>query len=447
MGGLGAVDTTGRLVQGTCGWGSPHQHLSVYPASCRSAEDRLEVFSRHFGCVEVDSTCYAIPAAATVAKWVARTPSAFRFLVKSFGAFCASTVELGSLPRSTRHLLGPTLDGSDTSRRVSYASMPEEAKQDLWASFHAALEPIIAAGKLGCVVFQFHLTFPLSQQSKDHVEDLRRRLRADARMAVEFRNRDWVVGTAGDATAAWCRRNGLALVAADELHHETMQPDRAQRGLPSGEVRRVMPTRLEATAEWGALVRVHRRHGAEERILHPYEIAAWGRRVATVAPGLRGPVWVAWGTDWRDAPLMNARALDAEVGAGVALDWASAQRAVARSAGVVALFAKAVGGKEKEEEEEEEEEARRHTQPYGSHGGGDEEANGGSNDGGGPEAGILSASSAGRGRAAWDEGRAGGRGLANKRRASQPTPGRGPAAKKSSTIARMFAAASQKNPP
>ena len=29
---------------------------------------------------------------------------------------------------------------------------------------------------------------------------------------------------------------------------------------------------------------------------------------------LRGPVWVTWGTDWRDAPLANSRALAAAVG-------------------------------------------------------------------------------------------------------------------------------------
>ena len=66
------LDLAGRLVQGTCGWGSPHQHLSVYPASCRSAEDRLEIYSRHFGAVEVDSTCYAIPSAKVVERGDAR---------------------------------------------------------------------------------------------------------------------------------------------------------------------------------------------------------------------------------------------------------------------------------------------------------------------------------------------------------------------------------------
>ena len=44
-------------------------------------------------------------------------------------------------------------------------------------------------------------------------------------------------------------------------------------------------------------MRVHRRHGREERLLGDDEIRAWAGRVAAVAPALRGkgPVWVAGG--------------------------------------------------------------------------------------------------------------------------------------------------------
>ena len=242
----------------------------------------------------------------------------------------------GSLRHNQQQLQQPP-------RRVSYTSMPEAAKADLWTRFHAALEPMRAAGKLGCVVFQFHLSFPHSAVSKQHVEELRRRLDPRMHMAVEFRNRDWVVGAAGEDTVQWCRARQLALVAADELHHETMQTDRDQRGLRPGDVWRMLPTRLEATCDWGTVVRVHRRHGREERLLGDDEIRAWAGRVTAVAPVLRGkgPVWVAWGTDWGDAPLINSQKLAAQVGEAVALDWAAAQRDRARSGGVAGLFARA----------------------------------------------------------------------------------------------------------
>ena len=338
------LDLAGRLVQGTCGWGSPHQHLSVYPASCRSAEDRLEIYSRHFGAVEVDSTCYAIPSAKVVERWVARVPRGFVFLFKAFGAFCATSVDVASLPRSTRALLGPADDGKS---HVAYARMPEPARSDLWRAFHACLAPVARANKLACVVFQFHTSFAVSPSNRRKVEELRSRLDREIRMAVEFRDRAWIVGAVGDETVRWCASLDLALVASDELAHETAQPDRAQTGLPPGQKRTVMPTKLVASASWGAVARVHRRHGSAERVLGPSEIAPWGARIAEILPELRRrqkPMYVMWGTDYRDAPLLNAAALSDAAPAAARLDWAAEQRARARTSrnGVAGLFAKAV---------------------------------------------------------------------------------------------------------
>ena len=79
----------------------------------------------------------------------------------------------------------------------------------------------------------FQFTFPSpGTASRAKVEALRRRLDPRARMAVEFRAREWIVGGVGGATAEWCRSLDLALVAADELRHETAQPDRTSAGYP-----------------------------------------------------------------------------------------------------------------------------------------------------------------------------------------------------------------------
>ena len=337
------LDLAGRLVQGTCGWGSPHQHLSVYPASCRSAEDRLEIYSRHFGAVEVDSTCYAIPSAKVVERWVARVPPGFAFLFKAFGAFCASSVDVASLPRSTRALLGSSSDEDHLKTHVSYARMPEPARADLWNAFHACLAPAKRANKLACVVFQFHTSFAVSPSNRRKVEELRNRLDREIRMAVEFRDRAWIArGETGDETVRWCARLDLALVASDELAHETAQPDRAQTGLPPGQKRTVMPTRLVASASWGASLALpptrRRRRARAERD------RAVGARIAAILPTLRRketPMYVMWGTDYRDAPLRNAAALS-ERRRRERLDWAAEQKNRARPSrnGVAGLFAR-----------------------------------------------------------------------------------------------------------
>jgi hypothetical protein len=46
-----------------------------YPPWVRTSEQRLEVYSRTFPCVEVDSSTYAIPRPNHTEKWAAKTPA------------------------------------------------------------------------------------------------------------------------------------------------------------------------------------------------------------------------------------------------------------------------------------------------------------------------------------------------------------------------------------
>eukprot|EP00976_Prorocentrum_cordatum_P071195 1180229-Prorocentrum_minimum.AAC.4 len=50
-------------------------------------------------------------------------------------------------------------------------------------------------------------------------------------MAVEFRERAWLVGAEGGRTERWLRQHNLTLVLADELMHETLPP--ARDGFPA----------------------------------------------------------------------------------------------------------------------------------------------------------------------------------------------------------------------
>jgi len=341
----------GRLVHGTCGWASKSQNLSFYTSSELSSGDRrLPSYAERFGCVEVDSTTYAIPTRDVVQRWVDAAPDGFVFLVKAFGGLCASTVDARSLPRDVREMLVPSPSG-----RVSYSTMPPRVKDALWERWNDAIAPIIEAGKLGCVVFQFHLSQGVSDALRAHALECKSRLSEGARMAVEFRNRDWITGDVGAQTVRWCQEHDLLLVAADELEHETFQRDRDQKGLPVGAVRRKMPTRLELTVDWGCLIRVHRRHGTTERVLDEAEISFWSERVRALHPKpTRGPIWVAWGTEWRDAPLKNANALDSAVGDEFAYDWYGTRRSrpsksklSAKSSSIATLFAAAPEPKSK----------------------------------------------------------------------------------------------------
>lgn len=110
---------------------------------------------------------------------------------------------------------------------------------------------------------------------------------------------------------------GAALVASDDLRHEMHQKDKQQSGLPPGSTRELMPIGLHVTCPDFAYVRVHRRYGGmDDRVLSDKEIAEWSRRLVGWAPGVSGPVYVLWGTDMEDAPVVNARNLAAVRGRG-----------------------------------------------------------------------------------------------------------------------------------
>lgn len=160
--------------------------------------------------------------------------------------------------------------------RLSLNDLSPAVLDKLWDAQNAALLPAYEAGKLGLVIFQFHLSFGPSEENLMHVQWCRQRLDQKYSMGVEFRNRS----CGKDARMlSYLRQAGIVLVAADELLHETLQRDRAQTGLPVGATRQMMPLLLQVTApELGMYVRVHRRAG-KQRLLAAAEQQAWAQRL------------------------------------------------------------------------------------------------------------------------------------------------------------------------
>jgi hypothetical protein len=84
----------------------------------------------------------------------------------------------------------------------------------------------------------------------------------------------------------------------------------------------VMPIQTVLPHRGWAYARVHRRLGTD-KVLRPDEIAAWAKRLATLAAQVDGPVYVLWGTDHEDQPLRNMAAL-ARAAGDLVLDWKAA---------------------------------------------------------------------------------------------------------------------------
>jgi uncharacterized protein YecE (DUF72 family) len=118
----------------------------------------LDYYARHFRCNEVNYTYYCMPNAGTLSAMSAKTPEDFRFVIKA--------------NQTMTHDRG-------------------EADDATFAEFIAALEPLRAQDKFGCMLAQFPPSFKLSQPNVDYLKRFRR-LTEGVPVVVEFRHDSWV---------------------------------------------------------------------------------------------------------------------------------------------------------------------------------------------------------------------------------------------------------------
>jgi uncharacterized protein YecE (DUF72 family) len=130
------------LLAGASGFSFASWRPGFYPAGTRS-EDFLSYYAARLPTVEVNSTFYRLPSAATFERWAAAVPGGFRFAVKMpraitvFGrvgdvpAFCARVRALGDR-------LGPLLirPADDRKRDDGFlGALLDGIDDDLWPAF------------------------------------------------------------------------------------------------------------------------------------------------------------------------------------------------------------------------------------------------------------------------------------------------------------------------
>lgn len=130
-----------------------------YPRGTKPTE-MLEIYSKIFETVEVDSTFYAIPATSTVEGWYQKTGDNFTFSLK--------------LPQEITHDLN--------LRKNSYIILEEfcERSREL-------------KEKLAAVLIQLPPQFEANKENAQNLRNFLEQLPEDIHFAVEFRNRDWMV--------------------------------------------------------------------------------------------------------------------------------------------------------------------------------------------------------------------------------------------------------------
>ena len=222
----------GEILVGTASWTDKTLLASGwYPESANTPEKRLNYYAKQFPLVEVDSTYYSPPAEQTTRLWAERTPEHFTFNIKAFSLLTGHPTKVSALYKDLR---------PETDKKNIYPdALSPQAYEDVWTRFLSALDPLVEAGKLGAILFQFPPWFTIKRANKEYLKEIRNRC-SPLRVAVEFRSATWFDGDNRTETMEFLRRHHLPYVVVD---------------MPQGH-RSSVPPVVEATSDL-AVVRFH----------------------------------------------------------------------------------------------------------------------------------------------------------------------------------------------
>jgi len=230
---------------GLTGWGD---HDSLHTGKI-PAKDKLREYAAYFPLVEVDSSFYAVQPVKNYVKWAAETPDGFQFVVKAYQGM-------------TGHLRGKPYYATD---------------EEMYAAFLESLAPVVEAGRLTCVLFQYPPWFDCTRENVTRLRGARERM-GGLPCALEFRHESWFQADMLAKTLDFMRRENWIHTVCDEPQ------------VSPGSV----PIVAEATSAELTLVRLHGRNAAgwtqssdanwrEVRYLYRYslkELAEWRDRLA-----------------------------------------------------------------------------------------------------------------------------------------------------------------------
>jgi uncharacterized protein YecE (DUF72 family) len=222
----------GKIEVGTASWTDKTLLESGwYPPSADTPERRLGYYAKQFPLVEVDSTYYGPPAEQTTKLWADRTPDGFTFNIKAFSLLTGHPTRVSAIYKDLR----PETD----KKNVYPADLPPQAYEEIWTRFLTALDPLVEAGKLGALLFQFPPWFGIRRSNKEYMLEVASRCKP-LRPVFELRNASWFEGANRNETLDFLRAHKLPFVCVD---------------MPQGYKSSIPPV-VEATADL-AVVRFH----------------------------------------------------------------------------------------------------------------------------------------------------------------------------------------------
>ena len=196
---------------GTASWTDKTliESRTFYPRQVTTAEGRLRFYAAHFDTVEVDSTYYALPAERNAVLWASRTPPGFVFHIKAYAMLTGHPTLVRSIPKVLQEGLSKNI-----LEKNQVKAFPKEVVEAAFDMFEASLRPLKAAGKLGCLLFQFPPWFVPSREAYAWLELVKEKL-PDHHLAIEFRSPRWITSPDKERALQFLRDHVLSYVVID----------------------------------------------------------------------------------------------------------------------------------------------------------------------------------------------------------------------------------------
>ncbi len=176
------------LYLGTSGFSYTDWVGNFYPAGMPKRE-WLSYYAREFNACEINSTYYALPKPSSLQAMAEKTGKDFLFSIKA-------------------------------NQKMTHQ---REDNSSIFKAFCQVLEPIISAGKLGCILAQFPYSFRFNRHNWDYLSLLKERL-AELPVVIEFRNAQWLRSDVFD----WFRQQDLGFCCVDEPRLPNLLPPLAE---------------------------------------------------------------------------------------------------------------------------------------------------------------------------------------------------------------------------
>jgi uncharacterized protein YecE (DUF72 family) len=175
------------------------------------AAARLAFYASRLPLAEITGTERFPPTPDVARQWVERTPPGFIFDLRAWSLFTGAPTMPDSLFEDLRDEVRPE---TRDHRRLYATHLSSDAVDECWHRFRHALEPLVAAGRLGAVLFTYPSWFTPKDDTRAALVEARDRL-GDVPVAVEFRSPKWTAPDVCEDTLAFLEDEGLAYVSVD----------------------------------------------------------------------------------------------------------------------------------------------------------------------------------------------------------------------------------------